>query len=159
MSPAENSKPPSGGTITNDRCITHIRDAVHSEGNSSRRLTLKIELELNNLNSILSRSAKTAVFPQICIYFFEPSSSAVRLCNSSYSTYLHIQYRRSRRDTGTGCLSQAKSNPFGFPTLITDKIASTPFDCGVVFAKGKGAEPPPTNCNMGWLRLVGSLKL
>ena len=24
-------KPPSGGTITTDRCLTHIRDAAHSE--------------------------------------------------------------------------------------------------------------------------------
>jgi len=31
VSPAENSKPPSGGTITTDRCLTHIRDAAHSE--------------------------------------------------------------------------------------------------------------------------------
>jgi len=30
VSPAENSKPPSGGTITTDRCLTHIRDAAHS---------------------------------------------------------------------------------------------------------------------------------
>jgi len=28
---AENSKPPSGGTITNDRCLSHIRDGAHSE--------------------------------------------------------------------------------------------------------------------------------
>jgi len=35
------------------------------ENNSSRRVILKIELELNNLNSILSRSAVTPVFPQI----------------------------------------------------------------------------------------------
>ena len=33
------------------------------ENNSSRRVALKIELELNNLNSILSRSAVTPVFP------------------------------------------------------------------------------------------------
>ena len=33
------------------------------ENNSSRRVTLKIELELNNLNTILSRSAVTPVFP------------------------------------------------------------------------------------------------
>ena len=33
------------------------------ENNSSRRVILKIELELNNLNSILSRSAVTLVFP------------------------------------------------------------------------------------------------
>ena len=33
------------------------------ENNSSRRVILKIELELNNLNSILSRSAVTPVFP------------------------------------------------------------------------------------------------
>jgi len=31
--------------------------------NFSRRVILKIELELNNLNSILSRSAVTPVFP------------------------------------------------------------------------------------------------
>ena len=30
-SPAENFKPPSCGTITTDRCLTHIRDAAHSE--------------------------------------------------------------------------------------------------------------------------------
>ena len=35
------------------------------ENNSSRRVILKIELELNNLNSILSRSAVTPVFPII----------------------------------------------------------------------------------------------
>ena len=33
------------------------------ENNSLRRVILKIELELNNLNSILSRSAVTPVFP------------------------------------------------------------------------------------------------
>ena len=33
------------------------------ENNSSRRVILKIELELNDLNSILSRSAVTPVFP------------------------------------------------------------------------------------------------
>jgi len=33
------------------------------ESNSSRRVILKIKLELNNLNSILSRSAVTPVFP------------------------------------------------------------------------------------------------
>ena len=33
------------------------------ENNSSRRVILKIELELNNLNSILSRSVVTPVFP------------------------------------------------------------------------------------------------
>jgi len=33
------------------------------ENDSSRRVILKIELELNNLNSILSRSAVTQVFP------------------------------------------------------------------------------------------------
>jgi len=26
-----NSNPPSNGTITTDRCLTHIRDAAHSE--------------------------------------------------------------------------------------------------------------------------------
>jgi len=31
VSPAENSKPPSSGTITTDWCLTHIRDAAHSE--------------------------------------------------------------------------------------------------------------------------------
>ena len=31
VSPAENSKPPSGATITSDRCLIHIRDAAHSE--------------------------------------------------------------------------------------------------------------------------------
>ena len=34
------------------------------ENNSSRRVILKIELESNNLNSILSRSAVTPVFPE-----------------------------------------------------------------------------------------------
>jgi len=34
MIPAENSKPPSGGTITTDWCLTHIRDAAHSESAS-----------------------------------------------------------------------------------------------------------------------------
>ena len=33
------------------------------ENNSSRKVILKIELELNNLNSILSQSAVTLVFP------------------------------------------------------------------------------------------------
>jgi len=33
------------------------------ENNSSRRVILKIELEINNLNSNLSRSAVTPVFP------------------------------------------------------------------------------------------------
>jgi len=36
---------------------------LRSENSSSRRVILKIELELNNLNSILSRSAMTPVFP------------------------------------------------------------------------------------------------
>jgi len=31
VSPAENSKPPSGGSITNERCLTHSQDAAHSE--------------------------------------------------------------------------------------------------------------------------------
>ena len=31
VSPAKNSKPPSGGTINTDRCLTLIRDAAHSE--------------------------------------------------------------------------------------------------------------------------------
>jgi len=31
VSPAENSKPPSGWTIITERCLNHIRDAVHSE--------------------------------------------------------------------------------------------------------------------------------
>ena len=35
VSPAENSKPPSGGTVTTDRCLTHIRDAAHSENSLS----------------------------------------------------------------------------------------------------------------------------
>ena len=39
------------------------------ENNSSRRIILKIELELNNLNSILSRSAVTPVFPFNCKAF------------------------------------------------------------------------------------------
>jgi len=30
-----NSKPPSGGTITTDRCLTHIRDAAHSENSGN----------------------------------------------------------------------------------------------------------------------------
>ena len=34
------------------------------ESDSSRRVILKIKLELNNLNSILSRSAVTLVFPR-----------------------------------------------------------------------------------------------
>jgi len=34
VSPAENSKPPSGGTITTDRCLTHLRDAAHSESST-----------------------------------------------------------------------------------------------------------------------------
>ena len=45
------------------------------ENNSSRRVILKIELELNNLNSILSRSAVTPVFPTdiyiyVCLFVF-----------------------------------------------------------------------------------------
>jgi len=34
-----NSKPPSGGTINTDRCLTHIRDAAHSKSK-------ELELEL-----------------------------------------------------------------------------------------------------------------
>jgi len=34
------------------------------ENDSSQRVILKIELELDNLNSILSRSAVTPVFPE-----------------------------------------------------------------------------------------------
>ena len=45
------------------------------ENNSSRRVILKIELELNNLNSILSRSAVTPVFP--CTYFIVCSCTCV----------------------------------------------------------------------------------
>jgi len=37
MSPAENSKSPSGGSINIDRCLTHIRDAAHSESNAVLR--------------------------------------------------------------------------------------------------------------------------
>jgi len=33
VSPAENSNPPSGETISTDRCLTHIRDAAHGESN------------------------------------------------------------------------------------------------------------------------------
>jgi len=46
VSPAENSKPPSGGTITNNRCIIHIRDAAHSEScmSLSRKETLSVGL-------------------------------------------------------------------------------------------------------------------
>ena len=36
------------------------------ENNSSRRVILKIKLEIHNLNSILSRSAVTPVFPIGC---------------------------------------------------------------------------------------------
>ena len=39
------------------------------EKNSPRRVILKIELEINNLNSILSRSAVTPVFPVPFIKF------------------------------------------------------------------------------------------
>jgi len=38
VSPAENSKPPSGGTITADRCLANIRDAAHSESFLVRNL-------------------------------------------------------------------------------------------------------------------------
>jgi len=56
VSPAENSKPPSGGTITTDRCLTHIRDAAHSErwktGVTANRD--KIEFRLFNSSSIFN---------------------------------------------------------------------------------------------------------
>ena len=42
MSPAENSKPPSGGSITTDQCLTHIRDAAHSESNAVLRLACSL---------------------------------------------------------------------------------------------------------------------
>ena len=38
VSPTENSKPPSGGTITNDRCLTHMRDAAHSESTTKSHM-------------------------------------------------------------------------------------------------------------------------
>ena len=38
VSPAENSKPPSGGTITTDRGLTRIRDAAHSDCYAGRRI-------------------------------------------------------------------------------------------------------------------------
>ena len=39
--------------------------ALGEKRNSSRRVILKIQLEVNNLNSILSRSAVTPVFPHM----------------------------------------------------------------------------------------------
>jgi len=45
------------------RTRRHVWFFFGKENNSSRRVILKIELELNNLNSILSRSAVTPVFP------------------------------------------------------------------------------------------------
>ena len=51
----------------------HVWFFFGKENNSSRRVILKIELELNNLNSILSRSAVTPVFPYpsyiLCLSF------------------------------------------------------------------------------------------
>ena len=32
------SEPPSGGSITTDRCLTHIRDAAHSESTHTQRV-------------------------------------------------------------------------------------------------------------------------
>jgi len=45
------------------RTRQHVWFFFGKENNSSRRVILKIELELNNLHSILSRSAVTPVFP------------------------------------------------------------------------------------------------
>ena len=42
----------------------HGWDCFGKENNSSRRVISKIEPELNKLNSILSRSAVTPVFPE-----------------------------------------------------------------------------------------------
>ena len=55
------------------------------ENDSSRRVILKLELELNNLNSILSRSAVTPVFPEVSIYVcfrdaFVRTRIGVRVC-------------------------------------------------------------------------------
>ena len=46
----------------------HVWFFFGKENNSSRRVILKIKLELNNLNSILSRSAVTPVFPNVYTY-------------------------------------------------------------------------------------------
>jgi len=47
------------------RTRSHDWICFGEESNSSRRVILKIELELNNLSSILSRSAVTPVFPSV----------------------------------------------------------------------------------------------
>jgi len=54
------------------------------ENNSSRRVMLKIELELNNLNSILSRSDVTPVFPR-------------HLRRTKYTWNVNTRVRYSRR--------------------------------------------------------------
>ena len=53
MSPVENSKPLSGGTITTDRCLTYIWDAAHSESRTgesfppdTKRITLNMKTGL-----------------------------------------------------------------------------------------------------------------
>ena len=59
------------------------------ENNSSRRVILKIELELNNLNSILSRSAETPVCTPWDTHF-EVSSSK-------------LYFQTKHPSTGLGC--------------------------------------------------------
>jgi len=74
------------------------------ESTSSRRVILKIELELNNLNSILTRSAVTEVFPwveaafrsflssKMITYFFDtPYSSNNNACTISCLTSFWIK--------------------------------------------------------------------
>ena len=57
----KNSTQVTNAMKTGQGCI--IGFCFSEESTSSQRVLLKIELELNNLNSILSRSAVTPVFP------------------------------------------------------------------------------------------------
>ena len=61
------------------------------ENNSSLRVILKIELELNKLNSILSRSAVTPVFP---LPLAQAKACRESLMNNSVYPKNHITGRK-----------------------------------------------------------------
>jgi len=71
------------------------------ENNSSLRVILKIEPELNNLNSILSRSAVTPVFPRILSMDSHPVSSrdygSPHIVGFSFFTTDHTNFNGSTR--------------------------------------------------------------
>jgi len=78
VSPAKNSKPPSGGTITNDRCLTHIRDATHSES------ILPGICDVNNLAGNLFLKRPAHIPPT---YTYKYTHSATSWHNTSTTTH------------------------------------------------------------------------